>query len=155
MQRLGDGWLEKSSNFDDSLRYSLAPFERRLKCSYRNVVLYFSVTSLQSDDLERKCSSELVSARSRDGGLRFGEMERDAVIAHGSSAMLKERLFAVSDPFQITVCQKCGIMTSTTKDCHICKGDQVTNCNFPYASKLLHQELTAMGLKVIIRPDEK
>jgi DNA-directed RNA polymerase II subunit RPB2 len=68
---------------------------------------------------------------------------------------LKERLFQVSDPFQITVCKKCGVMTSSVKECHVCKGNEVSNCNFPYASKLLHQELTAIGLKLTIRPDEK
>lgn len=96
-----------------------------------------------------------LEGRSRDGGLRFGEMERDCMIAHGNSSMLKERLFLVSDPFQISVCKKCGVMTTGQKECQICKGDQVASCNFPYASKLLHQELTAMGLKVVIRPDEK
>lgn len=96
-----------------------------------------------------------LEGRSRDGGLRFGEMERDCMIAHGNSAMLKERLFLVSDPFQISVCKKCGIMTTGTKECQICKGDQISSCNFPYASKLLHQELTAMGLKAVIRSDEK
>lgn len=93
--------------------------------------------------------------RSRDGGLRFGEMERDCQIAHGNSAMLKERLFLVSDPFKISVCDTCGVMTSTEKECQVCKGDKVSSCNFPYASKLLHQELTTMGLKVSIRPDQK
>jgi len=96
-----------------------------------------------------------LEGRSRDGGLRFGEMERDCMIAHGNSAVLKERLFLVSDPFQISVCRTCGIMTTGTKECQVCKGDKVASCNFPYASKLLHQELTAMGLKLTIRPDEK
>jgi DNA-directed RNA polymerase beta subunit len=82
-------------------------------------------------------------------------MERDCMIAHGNSAMLKERLFLVSDPFQISVCKKCGVLTSGPRECQVCKGDDVSSCNFPYASKLLHQELTAMGLKVTIRPDEK
>jgi DNA-directed RNA polymerase II subunit RPB2 len=96
-----------------------------------------------------------LEGRSRDGGLRFGEMERDCMIAHGNSAILKERLFLVSDPFQISVCKKCGVMTSNLKECQVCKGDGIISCNFPYASKLLHQELTSLGLKVTIRPDEK
>jgi DNA-directed RNA polymerase II subunit RPB2 len=92
-----------------------------------------------------------VEGRSRDGGLRFGEMERDCMIAHGASRFLKERLFDVSDPFQVTVCQNCGIMTHTLTECQSCKGDNLAKVNFPYASKLLVQELGAMCLKVAIR----
>jgi len=92
--------------------------------------------------------------RSREGGLRFGEMERDAMISHGNSAMILERLFSVSDPFQICVCDNCGIITSKKTECQNCKSDSVSECNMPYASKLLHQELTAMGLKINIKSDK-
>jgi DNA-directed RNA polymerase II subunit RPB2 len=95
-----------------------------------------------------------LEGRSRDGGLRFGEMERDAMIAHGSSRFLKERLFDCSDPYQITVCDQCGMITTTPTDCSVCEKDKVTLCNIPYAAKLLFQELMSMGIKIMIKPKD-
>jgi DNA-directed RNA polymerase II subunit RPB2 len=64
--------------------------------------------------------------RSRAGGLRFGEMERDCIISHGISNFLRERLFLVSDQFRIHVCSKCGLMavanlTKNQYNCTYCK----------------------------------
>jgi DNA-directed RNA polymerase II subunit RPB2 len=82
-------------------------------------------------------------------------MERDCVIAHGASRFLKERLFDVSDPFQVRVCKKCGIIVSNLEECQACKSNDIVNCNMPYASKLLHTELSALGLKLSIKAEEK
>ena len=92
-----------------------------------------------------------LEGRSRDGGLRFGEMERDCMIAHGASRFLKERLFDCSDPYQIIVCDQCGMITASQDECIACRKDKVTRKNMPYASKLLCQELMAMGIKVAIK----
>ena len=82
-------------------------------------------------------------------------MERDALAAHGASRFLKERLFEVSDPFQVTVCKRCGIMVASLEECQACKSNELQSVNLPYASKLLHTELTALGLKLTIKTDEK
>lgn len=104
-----------------------------------------NVTSLTRQPME---------GRSRDGGLRFGEMERDCVITHGASRMLKERLFCMSDPFTVITCDTCGMIVKSKEECTQCKSDKISKVNFAYASKLLIQEIQAMGIKVKLTAEE-
>lgn len=78
------------------------------------------------------------------------EMERDAIIASGASMFLKERLFYVSDPYQVIICNKCGNIATTETYCNVCKNDDVSIVNLPYAAKLLFQEINAMSIKTSI-----
>lgn len=66
--------------------------------------------------------------RSRDGGLRFGEMERDCIIAHGASKVLKEKLFDVSDCYRVHICQKCGLIAvaNLQKNQFVCRSCTTT-----------------------------
>ena len=100
--------------------------------------------------------------RSRDGGFRIGEMERDVMLAHGISSFCKERLFDVSDKYSVYVCKKCGMIASYNDgnknrmyenadlSIHLCKTcDNKTNfalVNIPYAYKLLSQELQTINV---------
>jgi DNA-directed RNA polymerase beta subunit len=88
--------------------------------------------------------------RSREGGLRVGEMERDALISHGGAAFIQETLFDMSDEYQVNVCETCGNILSTPTGCRICKNGLVNRTNIPYCAKLLFQELEAMGIKIQI-----
>jgi DNA-directed RNA polymerase III subunit RPC2 len=86
--------------------------------------------------------------RSRDGGLRLGEMERDCLIGYGASMLLNERLLLSSDAFTAHVCTapKCGLLGSPGW-CASCKtGEHMSTVCLPYACKLLFQELTAMNI---------
>ena len=90
--------------------------------------------------------------RTRDGGLRFGEMERDCVISHGAAAFLKERLLDVSDNYKVYVCNKCNMIGSVNEKKNIYKCDHCPNTTvfneirLPYACKLLLQELISMSI---------
>jgi len=93
-----------------------------------------------------------LEGRSRDGGLRFGEMERDCMISHGVSRFLTERLFDMSDRFTIPVCSECGAMPNELGRCMMCKSIKIARTPLPYACKLLFQELRAMGIKTNLVP---
>lgn len=90
--------------------------------------------------------------RSRDGGLRVGEMERDCLIAYGASMLIYERLMLSSDPYQVQVCRKCGLLgyynhKLKTAFCSSCKnGENLATMTLPYACKLLFQELQSMNV---------
>ena len=104
--------------------------------------------------------------RSRDGGLRLGEMERDCLIAYGgklnisffivffqitylysiASQLLLERLMLSSDAHEVDICENCGMM-GYQNWCTTCKSSKaVVKMTIPYAAKLLIQELISMNV---------
>jgi DNA-directed RNA polymerase II subunit RPB2 len=90
--------------------------------------------------------------RSRDGGLRFGEMERDCMVSHGASRFTRGRLYDASDKYKVNVCNKCGMVAAFNDKMkiHICKTcDNRVDFSYveiPYACKLLFQELQTMNI---------
>jgi len=76
--------------------------------------------------------------------------ERDCIIAHGGSRFLTERLYDMSDPYQIPICNDCGQMPNTYSNCHLCKNNNISKVKMPYAAKLLKQDLEAMGIQMNI-----
>jgi DNA-directed RNA polymerase II subunit RPB2 len=90
--------------------------------------------------------------RSRDGGLRFGEMERDAMVGHGASRFTRGRMYDCSDKYEVHVCRKCGIIASYNdeRSIHFCKTcdnrADFALVQIPYACKLLFQELATMNV---------
>jgi DNA-directed RNA polymerase II subunit RPB2 len=104
--------------------------------------------------------------RSREGGLRMGEMERDALIAHGIAKFMKEKLLDTSDAYSTYICDKCGLFAQrlyrkeskrfiANNDifyCAACKNyTEISKIMIPYACKLLFQELMALNIAPRIR----
>ncbi|GMQ02954.1 hypothetical protein CsSME_00048957 [Camellia sinensis var. sinensis] len=88
-----------------------------------------------------------MAGRKRFGGIKFGEMERDCLIAHGAAANLHERLFMLSDSFQMHICRKCKNIANVIQrpvPGHI--SEDIVRVNVPYGAKLLCQELFSMGI---------
>ena len=100
--------------------------------------------------------------RSRDGGFRIGEMERDVMIAHGMTKFCRERMYTVSDKYAVHVCKKCGMIATYNNGdfgpmrakpemiVHHCKTCNNTTdfayVEIPYAYKLMSQELQAINI---------
>jgi DNA-directed RNA polymerase II subunit RPB2 len=100
--------------------------------------------------------------RSRDGGFRIGEMERDVMIAHGISRFCRERMYDVSDKYSTHICNKCGMIAAfndgkksrmyDTSDfsVHMCKTcdnhADFSKVEIPYAYKLMSQELQTINV---------
>jgi len=93
--------------------------------------------------------------RSRDGGLRLGEMERDCLIAYGASQLLLERLMLSSDAHEVDICENCGLMGYQSW-CQTCKSSKgVVRMTIPYAAKLLIQELLSMNVLARLRLEDE
>jgi DNA-directed RNA polymerase I subunit RPA2 len=110
-----------------------------------------------------------VKGRKRGGGIRLGEMERDALIAHGISYCLHDRLMNCSDYSEGYICSQCGSILSTyttiSKESESQRNFEVTRMNeqakcrihpnaevhkvaLPYVLRYLTNELAAMNIKL-------
>ena len=90
--------------------------------------------------------------RARDGGLRFGEMERDCMISHGAANFTKERLYDASDAYSVHICNRCGLIACYNNNkhihfCNVCNNrTDFKYVKIPYACKLMFQELQTMNI---------
>ena len=121
-----------------------------------------------------------VSGRANDGGLRIGEMERDAVMSHGTADFLRESMMERGDLYHMAICNKTGMIaiynpskdilfspmvdgpiqyTSTTggevsgtQQVHVLSkyGRDFSIVAVPYAFKLFMHELMAMNIRMCI-----
>ena len=117
-------------------------------------------------------SRQPVKGRKKGGGIRFGEMERDTLLAHGISYCLNDRLFKSSDYSEGYICRKCGemlavvdikkteyvngkVVNSNDVFCRNCKGNFCEKVAIPYVLRFLTNELAAMNIKLSFGLKEK
>jgi DNA-directed RNA polymerase II subunit RPB2 len=118
---------------------------------------YQRLKHCSADKIHSRASGPLVmltrqpaEGRAREGGLRFGEMERDCVIGHGMAEFTKERLMECSDAFPCYSCRDCGLLAiaNPKEGIWACRGcgntTEFAHIQVPYATKLLLQELETM-----------
>ena len=131
-------------------------------------VFYQRLKHMVADKIHSRATGPLVmltrqpaEGRARDGGLRFGEMERDVMIAHGATAFLKERMMEASDNFEVHVCKGCGLIAVANAERNIwqCTGcgntTDFSQVRIPYAYKLFLQELESMNICSRILPESR
>ncbi|ODV86200.1 hypothetical protein CANARDRAFT_196656 [[Candida] arabinofermentans NRRL YB-2248] len=100
--------------------YSGATGEELRADIYIGVVYYQRLRHMVNDKFQVRSTGPVnsltmqpVKGRKRHGGIRVGEMERDALIGHGTSYLLQDRLLNCSDYTQTSLCKSCGSLLST------------------------------------------
>ena len=143
----------------NELMYNGLTGEQLESSIFMGPVFYQRLKHMVSDKAHSRSIGPMVNltrqpaeGRSRDGGLRFGEMERDCMISHGASRFTKGRMYDSSDKYQVHVCKKCGLIASYNDEmnihhCRTCENrTDFAYVEIPYSCKLLFQELTTMNI---------
>jgi DNA-directed RNA polymerase II subunit RPB2 len=139
----------------------------QLECSvFMGPAFYQRLKHMVSDKVHSRSIGPMVNltrqpaeGRSRDGGLRFGEMERDCMVSHGASRFTRGRMYDASDKYSVFVCKKCGQIAAFNDKMHIHHCKMCDNrvdfayVEIPYACKLLFQELNTMNIAPRIMTD--
>jgi len=132
----------------------------QVECSvFMGPVFYQRLKHMVNDKAHSRSIGPMVNltrqpaeGRSRDGGLRFGEMERDCMVSHGAARFTRGRMYDASDKYSVYICKKCGLIASYNDKmhihlCHTCGNrSDFAYVEIPYACKLLFQELNTMNI---------
>ena len=135
---------------------------------YIGIVYYQKLHHMVADKIHSRARGQVqmltkqpTEGRARGGGLRFGEMERDCLIAYGASMMLKDRLLEESDKAEINVCERCGLLSYYDVKqrrfiCRVCgEKSKISSVVIAYAFKLLLQEMMSLNVAPRLLAREK
>ena len=100
-------------------------------------------------------TNQPTEGRKDEGGLRFGEMERDALLAHGATHLLLERMMHSSDRVHVPICTKCGNIAVDAKHAHhdaksMVRNSIYANCTFCHYC-LLHNTAVMLPIPCAFR----
>lgn len=180
--KIGDDWFR----FGYARRFTMPLWNGRTGEMIRNPC-FFGIVTIQRlhhmvqdkghvrpvSGMNSSKTRQPVSGRKRDGGLRFGEMERDVTVTHGAAGILKDRLHDCSDATLAPICPRCGFDADRLPESHreklqyiVTRGiaealpdDAFGYCvacraSFPYGTEIsyakleLRQQLAASGIKM-------
>ncbi len=131
---------------------------------YIGNMYYLKLKHMVANKLHARASGRIqlltrqpIEGRSKGGGLRLGEMEKDCFVAHGASLLLKERFD--SDKTVLHICENCGMLAvndqyRNRQYCTKCgENVKITPIELSYAFKLLLDELKSLCLypKLMLR----
>lgn len=140
---------------------------------FTGIVHYQRLRHMVSDKFQVRSTGKVhplfrqpIKGRKKGGAIRFGEMERDGLLGHGASFLLRDRLGTASDLHVLHVCGICGSLLSPLRRkvmgldiyCTSCEEKQRKGCvkrvTLPYAFKYLVNELAAMNIQTVLKLKE-
>jgi len=124
---------------------------------YVGNMYYLKLKYMVSNKMHARASGKVtlltrqpIEGRAKGGALRLGEMEQQALVAHGASLLLKERYD--SDKVKLHICTKCGAVAleDSIRDkliCPMCNSQEIEPVEMSYAFKLLVDEIQSLHIK--------
>ncbi|EFH69848.1 hypothetical protein ARALYDRAFT_313639 [Arabidopsis lyrata subsp. lyrata] len=185
---LGSMLKEKGFNYYGTETLYSGSLGVELKCEiFMGPVYYQRLRHMVSDKFQVRSTGQVdqlthqpIKGRKRGGGIRFGEMERDSLLAHGASYLLHDRLHTSSDHHIADVCSLCGsLLTSSVVNvqqkklikvngklppgrtpkkvtCHSCGTSKgMETVAMPYVFRYLAAELASMNIKMTLQLSDR
>jgi len=157
----------KDEGFQELMTYLYNPYTgRKIKSRiFRGPCFYQRLPQIVLDKMHKRAEGGPITAvmrqptagRGNEGGLRLGEMERDALIAAGGARILNELSMVGSDKYTAYFCEKCGSMSWTVVNpqkslfmCKYCENSTIHRIEIPYVTKLTSQLMTASCVNMCI-----
>ena len=139
------------------------PFKAKI---FTGVVYYNRLYHMVSNKMQVRSRGKVqilthqpTEGKARQGALRFGEMERDALIGHGASLLLKERMLDQSDKTAVLICKQCGGMgyydyIKRVAICPLCGSSYIADVEISYAFKVLLDEIKSLHILPSVKINE-